>query len=76
MKSRRSRSGETSGAFKMAAPRMTRRSATRAIIFHAADLVWDTLHWLHLWDENDPLNTMDSCDDFLHRGQDDFSLHL
>lgn len=72
----RSRRGETSGAFKLAAPRMTRRVVARTAFFHAVDFLWDTLHWLHLWDNNDYAHTEVCSDELGYSEEEHLSLHL
>ena len=50
--SARRRSGETSGAFALAARLFTRRASMRATV-PAVHFAWDALNWLQLWEWND-----------------------
>lgn len=68
--------GETGRAFRLAAPRMTRRISVQSVMSQVADFAWDTLNWLHLWDDNDRMHTTVCGDDFIQSSDDHLSLHL
>lgn len=50
---RRSRTGDTAGAFALSAGKATRRDKLKAIYGHVVDHVtpvWDAVEWLRLWE--------------------------
>jgi hypothetical protein len=51
-KSKRRRSGETDKAFRIVVKELTLRHAVSRLAERARHFVWDTLHWLHLWEWN------------------------
>lgn len=74
-KSKRKKRGETDKAFHMTAPEITARGAVSWLAERAKHFVWDTLHWLHLWE----WNRAEECDDVHHdrsHVNSDFSPHL
>jgi hypothetical protein len=55
---------------------MTRRLSVRSLVVHAADFVWDTLDWLHLWEGNDPGSMNEGHHDCQSTDNEHLSLHL
>ena len=51
-KRRRKSSGETERAFAMVARELAFRHTIAQLAERAKEFVWDTLHWLHLWEWN------------------------
>jgi hypothetical protein len=74
-KSRRRKSGETEKAFYMAAREIAVRSAVAHLVERAKEFVWDTLHWLHLWEWNGAEELQDGHHDHSDTNSD-FSPHL
>jgi hypothetical protein len=73
-KSKRRRSGETDKAFRMVVKEITLRRAVSRLAERARHFVWDTLHWLHLWE----WNGTEEFEDVHHDNPDansDFSPH-
>ena len=49
-KYKRRRRDETDKAFRMVVKEITLRRAVSGLAERARHFVWDTLHWLHLWE--------------------------
>jgi hypothetical protein len=73
-KPKRRRRDETDKAFRMVVKEITLRSAVSRLAERARHFVWDTLHWLHLWE----CNGTEEFEDADHDGSQtnsDFSPH-
>jgi hypothetical protein len=73
-KPKRRRSGETDKAFRMVVKELTLRRAVSRLAERARHFVWDTLHWLHLWEWNGTEEFGDADQDASHTNSD-FSPH-
>jgi hypothetical protein len=73
-KSKRRRSGETDKAFRMVVKEITLRRAVSRLAERARHFVWETLHWLHLWEWNGTDEFEDADQDTSHTNSD-FSPH-
>lgn len=73
-KPKRRKRGETDKAFYMAARETTAWSAVSWLAERAKEFVWDTLHWLHLWEWNG-VEQFEDVDNDATDSNSDFSPH-
>jgi hypothetical protein len=64
--------------FRLAATKILHRAVNLPLITPATHLIWDTLHWLRLWEWNDTAGTHEAYEDFhqTEHPNHDFPPHL
>lgn len=73
---RRRRSGETAGAFRLAARSILRPISRLPLVAQATAFLQDTLSWLHLWEWNENAENHDVSEGRRGKEQDHLSPHL
>jgi len=58
-RARRRSSGETTGAFRLAADAILRPISQLPFVAHAAAFLYDAFTWLHLWERNEDTDQHD-----------------